>query len=148
MSVPASLSIVTLGVHDLPRAVAFYESLGWTKAGSSMDEIVWFGLNGGGVWLGLFPHGDLAEDAGLPREGAGDLPAYQGMTLAMNLESDEAVVAAFDAALAAGATAVKVPAKAVFDGLSGYFADPDGHLWEVAHNAGFPLHPDGTITIP
>jgi hypothetical protein len=56
-----------------------------------MDEIAWFGLSGGAIALGLFPHADLAEDAGLPRAGAGDLPAYQGMTLAMNLESDEAV---------------------------------------------------------
>jgi predicted lactoylglutathione lyase len=148
MSIPPFLSIVTLGVKDLPRSVAFYESLGWVKATSSMEEIAWFGLSGGAVWLGLFPHGDLAADASLPREGAGDLPAYQGMTLAMNLESDQAVVDAFRAALAAGATAVKEPAPAVFDGLSGYFADPDGHLWEVAHNAGFPLNPDGTITIP
>jgi predicted lactoylglutathione lyase len=148
MSIPPFLSIVTLGVKDLPRSVAFYESLGWVKAASSMEEIAWFGLSGGAVWLGLFPHGDLGADASLPREGAGDLPAYQGMTLAMNLESDQAVVDAFRAALAAGATAVKEPAPAVFDGLSGYFADPDGHLWEVAHNAGFPLNPDGTITIP
>jgi catechol 2,3-dioxygenase-like lactoylglutathione lyase family enzyme len=148
MSIPPFLSIVTLGVRDLPRAVAFYESLGWVRASASMAEISWFGLSGGGVWLGLFPHDELAADAGLPREGAGDLPAYRGMTLAMNLASDEAVLAAFDAAITAGATPVKVPAPAVFDGLSGYFADPDGHLWEVAHNAGFPLNPDGTITIP
>jgi uncharacterized protein len=148
MSIPAQLNIVTLGVHDLPRSVAFYEALGWTRADSSMDEIAWFGLSGGAVWLGLFPHGDLAEDASLPREGAGDLPAYQGMTLAINLPSDDAVLSAFASALAAGATSVKPPGPAVFDGLSGYFADPDGHLWEVAHNAGFPLHADGTITIP
>ncbi len=148
MSVPAQLSIVTLGVADLPRSAAFYESLGWVRAASSMDEIVWFGLSGGAIWLGLFPHGDLAEDAGLPREGAGDLPAYKGMTLAMNLASDQAVLDAFAAAVEAGASVVKAPAPAVFDGLSGYFADPDGHLWEVAHNAGFPLNPDGTITIP
>ncbi len=148
MSIPAHLSIVTLGVADLPRAVAFYEALGWVKAESSMAEIAWFGMSAGAVWLGLFPHGDLAADASLPREGAGDLPAYRGMTLAMNLPSDEAVVDAFRTALAAGATTVKEPAPAVFDGLSGYFADPDGHLWEVAHNPGFPLAPDGTITIP
>ncbi len=148
MSIPAQLNIVTLGVNDLPRSVAFYEALGWARATSSMDEISWFGLGGGAIWLGLFPHGDLAEDAALPREGAGDLPAYKGMTLAINLGSDEAVRAAFDTAIAAGGTAVKPPAKAIFDGLSGYFADPDGHLWEVAHNAAFPLNPDGTITIP
>jgi catechol 2,3-dioxygenase-like lactoylglutathione lyase family enzyme len=148
VSIPPYLGIVTLGVADLPRAVAFYESLGWVKACSSMAEIAWFGMSGGGVWLGLFPHGDLAADASLPREGAGDLPAYRGMTLAMNLPSDEAVLAAFEAAVAAGATPVKAPAPAVFDGLSGYFADPDGHLWEVAHNPAFPLNPDGTITIP
>jgi predicted lactoylglutathione lyase len=148
MSVPPFLSIVTLGVDDLPRAVSFYESLGWTRASSSMDEIVWFEMSGGGVWLGLFPHGDLAQDAALPREGAGDLPAYRGMTLAMNLASDQAVLDAYAAAVAAGASEVKAPRVAVFGGLSGYFADPDGHLWEVAHNAGFPLHEDGTITIP
>ena len=96
MSIPPFLT------HRHPRrprpaaAVAFYESLGWVRASSSMDEISWFGLSGGAVWLGLFPHEELAADAGLPREGAGDLPAYQGMTLAMNLASDEAVLDAFD----------------------------------------------------
>jgi uncharacterized protein len=148
MSIPARLNIVTLGVHDLPRSVAFYEALGWERAGGSMDEISWFGLSGGAVWLGLFPHPDLAEDAGLPRAGAGDLPAYKGMTLAMNLESDEAVLDAFRQAVEAGATPVKEPARAIFDGLSGYVADPDGHLWEIAHNPHFPVAPDGTITIP
>lgn len=148
MSIPPVLSIVTLGVRDLPLSVAFYESLGWVRASASMDEISWFGLSGGAVWLGLFPHEELAADAGLPREGAGDLPPYKGMTLAMNLASDEAVMEAFDTALAAGATPVKVPGRAPFPGLSGYFADLDGHLWEVAHNPGFPLNPDGTITIP
>lgn len=146
MSIPAHLHIVTLGVRDLPRSVAFYEALGWTRASSSMDEISWFGL--GGVWLGLFPHGDLAEDAALPREGAGDLPAYQGATYAINLSSDQAVVVAMAEAVAAGATEVKAPSIAVFGGLSGYFADPDGHLWELAHNASFPLGDDGRITIP
>lgn len=146
MSIPAQLHIVTLGVHDLPRSVAFYEALGWTRAASSMDEISWFGL--GGVWLGLFPHGDLAEDAALPRGGAGDLPAYKGATYAINLESDDAVVAAMADAVAAGATEVKAPSMAIFGGLSGYFADPDGHLWELAHNASFPLGADGRITIP
>ena len=148
MSIPAQLHIVTLGVHDLPRSVAFYEALGWQRASSSMDEISWFGLSGGAVWLGLFPHGDLAEDAALPREGAGDLPAYKGATYAINLPSDDDVVAAMDAAVAAGATLVKAPSLAIFGGLSGYFADPDGHLWELAHNASFPLAADGTITIP
>ena len=147
MSIPAHLSIVTLGVADLPRAVAFYEALGWVRAESSMAEIAWFGMSGGAVWLGLFPHGDLAADASLPREGAGDLPAYRGMTLAMNLASDE-TRSTPSTALAAGAAPVKEPAPAVFDGLSGYFADPDGHLWEVAHNPAFPVAPDGTITIP
>jgi uncharacterized protein len=147
MSIPARLNIVTLGVHDLPRSVAFYEALGWERSGASMDEISWFALSGGAVWLGLFPHPDLAEDAGLPREGAGDLPAYKGMTLAMNLESDEAVQDAFRQAVAAGATPVKEPARAIFDGLSGYVADPDGHLWEIAHNPHFPVAEDGTITI-
>ena len=147
MSIPARLNIVTLGVHDLPRSVAFYTALGWERASSSMDEISWFGLSGGAVWLGLFPHGDLAEDAALPREGAGDLPPYKGATFAMNLDSDDEVRDVFDQALAAGASAVKPPAPAVFGGLSGYFADPEGHLWEVAHNPHFPLAADGTITI-
>jgi catechol 2,3-dioxygenase-like lactoylglutathione lyase family enzyme len=148
MSVPARLNIVTLGVHDLPRSVAFYEALGWERASSSMDEISWFALSGGAVWLGLFPHGDLAEDAALPREGAGDLPLYKGVTYAMNLASDDEVRDVFDQALAAGARSVKPPVPAIFGGLSAYFADPDGHLWEVAHNPQFPLAADGTITIP
>src|SRR5262245_20589049 len=146
MSIPAHLHIVTLGVRDLPRSVAFYEALGWRRASSSMEEITWFGL--GGLWLGLFPHEELAADAALPREGAGDLPLYKGATYAINLASDAAVVDALAVAVAAGATQVKAPTMAIFGGLSAYFADPDGHLWELAHNASFPLGDDGLITIP
>ena len=145
MAVPARLSIVTLGVADLERSIAFYERLGWTRRGSSVPGVIaWFDL--GGVYLGLFQRDELAADADLADPGP--VPRFSGVTLAMNVESDEEVERIVDEAEAAGATILKRPRIAIFDGLDAYFADPDGHAWEVAHNPGFPLDADGRITIP
>jgi catechol 2,3-dioxygenase-like lactoylglutathione lyase family enzyme len=142
---PARLSIVTLGVADLARSIAFYEALGWERRASSVpDVIAWFAL--GSCYLGVFPRDELAADAAIADPGPA--PRFGGVTLAMNLESDPAVVAALKAARAAGATILKPAEMAIFGGLSGYFADPDGHPWEVAHNPEFPLDADGRITIP
>jgi len=142
VTVPARISIVTLGVADLPRAVAFYEALGWERASASMDEIAWFRT--ADTNLGLFPNQDLAADANLPPLRG----RFGGITLAINVGTAEAVAAALDAAVAAGATLLKPATRADWGGVSGYFADPDGHPWEVAFNPAFPIGPDGRVHIP
>ena len=143
MPVPPNFSIVTLGVADLERLIAFYESWGWEMRGNRSDGIVWFRTSG--TWIGLYDDQALAADAGLDH--LGSLPAYRGSTLALNMASEEAVDEAFAEMLEAGATIVKEPARAEWGGYSGYVADPDGHLWEVAFAPGFQIE-DGRIFIP
>jgi catechol 2,3-dioxygenase-like lactoylglutathione lyase family enzyme len=143
MSVPARLSIVTLGVADLPRSVGFYTALGWVPASASQEGIAWFVLTGSA--LGLFPREELADDANVP---AGEVPEFSGVTLAINVESEAIVDEALALAQSAGATITKPGTTAEWGGYSGSFADPDGHLWEVAFNPGFPLRDDGSIVIP
>jgi catechol 2,3-dioxygenase-like lactoylglutathione lyase family enzyme len=142
VSVPARISIVTLGVDNLARSKAFYEALGWEVAGTVGDEICWFRT--ADSYLGLFDRESLARDAGLRSEPTAE---FGGITLAINVESEAAVDAAFEAAAGAGARILK-PAEATdWGGYSGYFADPDGHPWEVAHNPSFPIDEDGRTTI-
>jgi catechol 2,3-dioxygenase-like lactoylglutathione lyase family enzyme len=143
MGVPARISIVTLGVADVGRSAAFYEALGWERAGSSTDEIVWFHTADSN--LGLFGRAALAADAGVPAE---PRAPFGGITLAINVESDAAVDAALEAAAAAGGRVTKPAEGAEWGGYSGYVADPDGHLWEVAHNPFFPIGDDGRVRIP
>jgi hypothetical protein len=145
MTVSPVLSIVTLGVADLAASVTFYESLGWRKASSSNPQIAWFDL--GGPWLGLFGADALAADAGVPAPRP-DAAGFDGITLALNVPDEGAVDAALAAAVTAGASLRKPGTHADWGGYSGYFADPDGHLWEVAHNPMFPIGLDGSITIP
>jgi len=141
MSIPARISIVTLGVRDLPHSVAFYEAIGWERCASSMDEISWFRT--ADSYLGLFAWDELAADANLisPTRGS-----FGGITLAINVETADAVDAALDEAVAAGGSVLKPGTDLPF-GYDGYFADPDGHPWEVASNRGFPIGPDGRIEI-
>ncbi|WP_037604543.1 VOC family protein [Streptacidiphilus rugosus] len=144
MSLPARISIVTLGVSDLKRSTEFYQALGWQLAKASMpDTIVWFRT--ADSVLGLFPTGELAADAGVPDDGE---PTFRGVTLAVNLGSRAEVDAAMAAALAVGADLVKAPTVAEWGGYSGYFADPDGHLWELCHNPGFELTEEGRLDLP
>lgn len=138
-----NLVIVTLGVTDLDRSIEFYRGLGWEQRGDRAQGIAWFRTSG--PWLGLFPTAELAADAGLVEE---PLPAYRGVTLAVNLPAEGDVDAAFDLVRASGATVVKEPERAPWGGYSGYFADPDGHLWELCFNPGFPLDEHGRIEIP
>jgi catechol 2,3-dioxygenase-like lactoylglutathione lyase family enzyme len=140
---PANFTIVTLGVSDLDRSIAFYRGLGWEMRGNREQGIVWFRTSG--PWVGLFPHGELAADAGLEQAA---LPAYRGVTLALNLASEAAVDDAFAAAHGLGVRVVKEPVRLDWGGYSGYLADPDGHLWELCHNPGFPLDAQGRIEIP
>ncbi|MBB3140206.1 VOC family protein [Halomonas organivorans] len=124
----ARISMITLGVADLERAVRFYaEGLGWERM-ESPPEVAFFPLNG--TWLGLYGREALAEDAGVSANGEG----FRGVALAHNVASEAEVDDVLAQAVAAGARLVK-PGQAVFwGGYSGYFADPDGHLWEIAYN--------------
>ena len=138
----ARLTLGTLGTSDLPRAIRFYEALGWTRSVRAAEGVAFFQL--GGVALSLFPRESLAADAGVPAEGTG----FRGFSLAYNTAGKDETDAVLAKAVEAGATLVK-PAKDVFwGGYSGYFADPDGTLWEVAWNPGFALLPDGSMVLP
>lgn len=124
------ISIVSLGVRDFARSLAFYrDGLGFKthnyKAG---EPHVMFVMEGS--WLSLYPRDLLAEDAGIPDDGKG----FSGITLAHNAKSKADVDAVFAQALSVGARAMKPPQDVFWGGYSGYFADPDGYLWEVAYN--------------
>ena len=139
--VPASISLVTLGVVDVARSLTFYRSLGWETA-IDMDDFAVFRT--AGSFLALYPIADLARDIG------DDVPpgAPRRSAVAINVASDEAVDEAIAEALAAGGALLAGPARVESGGYSGYFADPDGHAWEVAHNPGWPLGEDGLPRIP
>ena len=141
MAVPARISIVTIGVEDVPRSVRFYEALGWERCRSSMADIAWFRT--ADTYLGVWSWSELAEDAQLYEPTRG---SFGGITLAINVESEELVDRSLDDAVAAGGTLLKPGTELPF-GYGGYFADPDGHVWEVCHNPSFPIGADGRITI-
>lgn len=143
MSMKPRVSLITLGVDDLARARRFYETgLGWKVSGAGNDQVVFIQL-AGGTAIGLFSRRALADDVHLPDAGAG----FSGITLAQNLDSKEAVDAAMDKAVAAGAKLLKKPQDVFWGGYSGYFADPEGHVWELAWNPFFPLTADGGIAL-
>ncbi|UFN45142.1 VOC family protein [Nocardioides okcheonensis] len=143
MSVAPNFTIVTLGVAELDRSAAFYRRLGWEQRGDPSAGITWFRTSG--TWIGLFGHADLAADIGVPA--AEPPPLYRGVTLALNFGDEQAVDDALAHALEAGAALVKPASRAEWGGYSGYFADPDGHIWEAAFAPGFPVADDGTIDI-
>ena len=126
------ISMITLGVVDLETSIKFYQDgLGFPKMDSPAG-IAFFTLNGS--WLGLYPRDALAEDAMVSPDGS-------GFSLAHNVGSESEVDKVIEQAVLAGATLVKPPQKVFWGGYSGYFKDPDGHLWEVAHNPHFGLAP-------
>lgn len=135
------LTLVTLGVGDLDRSRRFYAALGWHEIEPRQDGVAFFQLNG--IGLSLFPRAELAKDAEVADSAAG----FSGITLAHNLRSEAEVDALFAEMVEAGAAAVKTPRKVFWGGYSGYVADPDGHLWELAHNPFFPLDADGNVTL-
>jgi catechol 2,3-dioxygenase-like lactoylglutathione lyase family enzyme len=139
---PQRVTLITLGVADLPAARAFYARLGWREHGESQPGIAFFQLSG--LALALFGRAELAADQGRPGAALGT----GAMTLAQNFATEAEVDTAYTAALAAGATALKAPEKVFWGGYSGYWADPDGHVWEVAMNPFWPLGADGTLTLP
>ena len=143
--VPASFSIVTLGVSDLDRSARFYRELGWEQRGDQSQGITWFRT--AGSWIGLFGYAELAADAACEPVPVDELPAYRGLTLALNLTSEDAVDLAFVRVREVGGRIVKPAAKTEWGGYSGYFADPDGHLWEIAHNPFWPVDEHGRVEI-
>ena len=129
------ISMITLGVRDLAASIAFYErGLGLPRM-ESPPEVAFFTLDGS--WLGLYGRAALAADATVPAEGSG----FAGVALAHNVTSEAEVDALLAQAVAAGARLVKPGQKVFWGGYSGYFADPDGHLWEVAYNPHFWVGP-------
>ena len=143
MSAPAPiLSLVTLGVSDLARSIAFYEALGFARKAKAAQGVGFF--QAGAIAFAVWPAGELANDADLAMTAP---PAFRGVALAWNCRSETEVDAAIACARQAGATVPKPAVKTFWGGYAGYFADPDGHLWEVAHNPGFPLSDDGRLLL-
>lgn len=135
------LSLVTLGVSDLEKARRFYEDgLGWTRSNTE-KEVAFYQL--GGMILALFARSALAEDAGVPSGGSG----FSGIALAYNTRDKDEVAGVLAEAVAAGATLVKPASDTVWGGHAGYFADPDGHLWEVALNPFWTMDDSGAVSI-
>lgn len=143
MSVPQRYSLVTLGVRDVPASTAFYERLGWRRSSASVEGDVAFFATPGGV-LALWSAAALAADAGQP----GSPGAFRGVAVSINLDSPEEVDAAIGAWVAAGGTVSRAAAATEWGGYSGYVADPDGHLWELAHNPYWPLDERGLPMLP
>jgi uncharacterized glyoxalase superfamily protein PhnB len=137
------LSLITLGVRNLERAMAFYhDGLGWPLSGVSVEEEVAFFRTSGTVFA-LWSREALAEDASVDAEGSG----FSGFALAHNVAHKEEVDSVLEEAVSAGATVMK-EAQDVFFGRNGYFTDPEGYLWEVAWNPAFPMAEDGTLRLP
>src|SRR5215212_4007554 len=134
------LSLITLGVADVPRARAFYEALGWTCNTDPAIDVAFFQL--GGIVLAVWDRANLAEDSTVT-DGGG----WGGVTLAYNVRSPEEVDAALAEAQAAGAMIGRPGATTFWGGYSGVFVDPDGHPWEVAHNPRWTIEPDGSVRI-
>lgn len=145
MSVPAVVGLITLGVADVAVSTRFYEQLGFPLASSSVEGEVSFFRTAGGL-LAVWGTDDLRADAGV--EATVTTGAYREFSLAINVASQAEVDAALATAEAAGARIAR-PAQATdWGGYNGYFADPDGHLWEIAHNPFWPLGDDGVARLP
>lgn len=137
------LTLITLGVDDFQRALRFYEhGLGWKKSSASQGDVAFFQL--GGIALALHPRKLLAQDALVnPERGS-----FSGITLAHNVRTREGVAEALATAEKAGARILKHAQDTFWGGHHGYFEDPEGHVWEVAWNPGFPLDEAGNVTVP
>jgi catechol 2,3-dioxygenase-like lactoylglutathione lyase family enzyme len=137
------LSLVTLGVQDFERSLQFYrEGLGWQPSSASQDDVAFFPL--GGVVLALYPREKLAEDAQVNPAGSG----FSGITLAYNTKSQEEVDEVLHTVERLGAKIIKKAQKVFWGGYSGYFADPDGHLWEVAWNPFWGFDEADNLVLP
>jgi catechol 2,3-dioxygenase-like lactoylglutathione lyase family enzyme len=137
-----TLTLVTLGVRDHPRARSFYRSLGFVLLEGSNDSVSFF--DAGSALLALFGRAELAADANVVAGKAG----FSGVALARNVRSEAEVDRVLNDAANAGATITKPGQKTFWGGYAGYFADPDGHLWEVAHNPFWPMDENGRVRLP
>jgi hypothetical protein len=135
------VSLITLGVADVAAARGFYEALGWEC--KEVEETVF--VQAGGSAVVLWGRRKLAHDAGIEDSGS---DGFGGVALAHNVRSPEEVDEVIAAAGAAGAKITKPAARTFYGGYAGYFADLDGHLWEIAHNPGFTLKDDGSLVLP
>ena len=132
------ISIITLCVSDLKRARAFYDALGWKAASEEeADGIVAYDLQN--MTLALYPWDKLAQEANIPKERSG----YSAFTIAYNVRSENEVDQMLEEVKGAGGKIIKPAEKVFWGGYSGYFSDPDGHLWEVAYNPFSTLGPKG-----
>jgi predicted lactoylglutathione lyase len=138
----ARISVITLGVADVPRSRAFYQALGWPLSGEPQDGVAFF--RNAGSRLALYSLDAMAEESGQDAAAPGSIR----MTLAMNMDGREAVDAALGEAVRAGGTLLKPAQERFWGGYSGYFADPDGHAWEVAHNPFWTLDEEGLPRLP
>lgn len=136
-----AVSLITLGVSDYARAKAFYAAIGWSPA-MDVEETAFFEANG--VVLVLWARDKLAADMGIADDGA----RWGGVALAHNVATDEEVERVVEEARANGAEVTREPARTFYGGYAGAFRDPDGHVWEVAHNPGFGLADDGSVILP
>ena len=132
------VSLITLGVADMERSSAFYDALGWTRV-DTQDGVVAYDLLG--QTLGLYPLSKLADDIGVSEAELGG----GRMTLGYNCRAKDDVANVMHAARDAGGTILKAATDVFWGGHHGYFADPDGHIWEVAHNPFSPLSADGAF---
>jgi catechol 2,3-dioxygenase-like lactoylglutathione lyase family enzyme len=137
-----TISFVTLGVRDLARSRAFYRALGWQESAGSQEAVAFFQV--GSIAFALFGRDDLAADVGVPAAGQG----FAGFSLAHNVAHEADVDATLQEAVAAGGTLVAAGNRAPWGGFRGYFADPDGFLWEVCHNPFYPLDENGFVRLP
>lgn len=140
------VSLITLGVADVKVSRAFYEQLGWR--GQEVEETVFF--QAGGIVLVLWGRDKLALDCGILDCGITDrqVGGFSGVVLAHNVRSEAEVEHVLTSAVRAGATVTRPAGPTSYGGYAGFFTDPDGHAWEIAHNPGFPLAEDGSITVP
>ena len=141
--VPANISLVTIGARDVPALTGFYQSLGFELSPASVDGDVSFFKTGGSI-LALWGLADLRADAAATGEPA----EFRGTALAINVAGEQDVDDALAAAVAAGATIARAAIKTDWGGYNGYFADPEGNLWEVAHNPYWPLDANGMPQLP
>ncbi len=134
------VTVVTLGARDLARARRFYEALGWKTGAQPDDDVVFF--QAGEMVLSLWDRARLAEDSCVE-----DAPGWGGVTLALNVGSRDQVDAVTEQARAAGARIGREPSETFWGGYSSLFVDPEGHPWEIAHNAHWQLTPDGGVRL-
>ena len=136
------ITLITLGVADVAVSRTFYEKLGFAASGDSNPNVTFF--EAGGIVIALFGRQALADDAGV----ANGTPGFSGITLAHNVATRQEVDGVLAEAVGAGGTLIKPAQETFWGGYAGYFADPDGHLWEVAHNPFWTMDDEGRVRLP